>query len=63
MGVGKARKHGVEARGQFFLACRNWVWEFSLNFGGDVVNLLTVLVCYNRIISGPRICSQDDTVL
>lgn len=40
-----------------------WVGDFSLDFGGDEVDLLAVLVHHNRIASGPRVRAQDDPVL
>lgn len=40
-----------------------WVGDFSLDFGGDEVDLLAVLVHHNRIASGPRVRAQNDPVL
>lgn len=45
------------------LAWGNRVREFSLDFGRDEMDLLAVLVCYYRIVSGPRIRAQDNSVL
>lgn len=53
---------GVRAK-SYFLACWNWAGGVSLDFGGDEVDLLAILVCHNRIVSGPGIRAQDDPVL
>lgn len=45
------------------LAWGNRVREFSLDFGRDEMDLLAVLVRYYRIVSGPRIRAQDNSVL
>lgn len=39
------------------------VGDFSLDFGGNEVDLLAALVYHNRIVGGPRIRAQNDPVL
>lgn len=41
----------------------NGVGDFSLDFGGDEVDLLTAFVHHYGISGGPRIRAQDDSVL
>lgn len=36
---------------------------FSLDVGGDEVDLLAALVRHDRVVSGSCICAQDDPVL
>lgn len=45
------------------LAWGNGAGEYSLDFGRDEVDLLAVLVRNDRIVSSPRIRSQDDSIL
>lgn len=48
---------------QLLFECGDWAGGFLLDFGGDEVDLLAVFVRHDRIVSGPRIGAQDNSIL
>lgn len=55
---------GLERLCSFYLSVgTDWPGGFLLDFGGDEVDLLAAFVRHDRIVSGPRVCAQNDSIL
>lgn len=48
---------------QLLLECGDWLGGILLDFGGDEMDLLATFVRHDRIVSSPRVCAQDDSIL